>query len=520
MSLSARMLLKVPPVRRVIARLVNAEAAIADQQAELGAVDKRIASLSDSLNGLSEGLNEELARLADSIRSMRENLSFQRSVTDEIAKHMPPDRRTALEAQVHALNSMIPALNTRVDRLFAEQARGQLPPEQREALKSQAVAFNEIAADTANLEATLHGQQLQLGAINSTIFANQVNLAELNTAVDRLSKTVATNSDLSATVADLQRKNRLLRVGHGATFDELIVARKLSTAKPYRFEDLLAFSNSKKSLPTVPPLVFMHIPKTGGTTLNNILMKNYRYRMDSYGGDFFPRYFPDEFVSLVRTPEADDSRRPVFFTGHIDVSNDLFRYMPERYVVITMLRDPVDRIISHYRFHSTLSDSPLGIEIAGGLNILDYFDRFREAIPLQYESLVPRNDKAPQSNSKQVDEALRNLESNISLFGLQEEFDAFVISLARLLGLPHINYSALNQTPPTPVKVTSKQAAKLRELLALDIAFYEAAAKLYRKRKASLAFDIDAKVKAFKSEQNAYSRRRNTGTHQWARYYS
>jgi hypothetical protein len=563
------MLLKVPPVRRVIARLVNAEAAMADQQAELGnlgatiteekaklgAVDKKIASLNNSLRGLTDGLNEKLARLTDSVRSLREDLSFQRSVVGEIAKHMPPerraalesqvhalnvmheqqhgmiakiaehmppDRRTALEAQVHALNSMMLALNARVDRLVAEQARGQLLPEQREALESQAVAFKEIAADTANLKVTLHGRQLQLDAVNSAILANQVNLVELNAAVERLSKTVAASSDLPAIVADLRRENRLLRVGHGATFDELIVARKLSTAEPYRFEDLLAFRGGKsQSGLSVPPLIFIHVPKAGGTTINNFLMKNYKYRADSQGTNFFPRYFPTEFVSLVDPPFTDSDRlRPVFFTGHIGLDNEIFQRMPVRYAVATILREPVSRIISHYRFNSSVPSIFQSAIVDEGLDVIEYFERFRSAIPLQYEYFTTKAEKTSPDRQGQVATALLNLESKVSVFGIQEDFDAFVVLLAKLLGLPNVNFVRLNRTQSVPVTVTTKQAEKLRDLLALDIAFYKAAAKLYRQRKASLPFDVGAEVKSFKAEQKTYSKRRNTVAHQWTRYYS
>lgn len=65
-------------------------------------------------------------------------------------------------------------------------------------------------------------------------------------------------------------------------------------------------------------------------------MKNYRFRCDAYGPDFFPRYYPDESVSLVQPPGYDDTKRPVFFTGHIDLANELLRYMPVRYLAITM----------------------------------------------------------------------------------------------------------------------------------------------------------------------------------------
>jgi hypothetical protein len=274
-------------------------------------------------------------------------------------------------------------------------------------------------------------------------------------------------------------------------------------------------------MPPVPPLVFIHIPKAGGTTINNILMKNYRYRLDSYGKDFFPRYYPDEFISLVQPPQGDDTRRPVYFTGHIDVDNEVFRYMPVRYVTVTMLRDPIERVISHYRFHSTLSGSPLASDISQHqLDIVDYFKRSRETIGLQYEVFAPGAGDGANESPQAIEEALHNLESRVSFFGLQEDFDAFAVLLAELLGLADVHYAALNRTPADAFAVTQNQAAELRKLLAADIAFYDGASQLYRQRKKTLPFDLDARVNAFTVEQETYLERRNRRPHRWQGFYS
>jgi len=436
---------------------------------------------------------------------------------------------------------------------------------------SQRALLGEVAqhlppAQRANLEATLHGQQIQLGALNATMHANQIQLTSLNETVQRLSTEAGSQHELlsgvsatapqlarlEATIADQQAKlgalrdlvhqlggppqeqqalaasnaqltqeNRLLRVGHGATFEELAVRGKASTGAPYRFEDLLSLRQgaSAASPPSVAPLVFVHVPKAGGTTLNNILMKNYKYRLDSYGKDFFPRYYPDEFVSLVQAPIYDDTRRPAFFTGHIDLANDIFRYMPVRYVAITMLRDPVQRIVSHYRFHSTLLESPLAAEIANGkLGIVDYFEHFRATIPLQYEMLAPRAGEIGD-HAGGAAEALRNLEDRISFFGLQDKFDEFVVLLSELLGLPDVLYKPLNKTPSNAAKVTRKQTEELKGLLAEDIAFYDGAVQLYQRRAAALTFDLAAGVKAFRQEEDGYLERRHH-RHPWSVSYA
>jgi hypothetical protein len=281
---------------------------------------------------------------------------------------------------------------------------------------------------------------------------------------------------LKAEIAAKDREIRLLTVSYGHTFDELRAAGKAGGGSPYTFDDLLAIGASETS-PTVPPCVFVHVPKVGGTTLNHILMKNYRWRVDSYGPDFFPRYYPDEFISLVQPPNDDDTRRPVFFTGHITLDNDVFRHMPVRYAAITMLRDPVQRMISNYRFHSSLTASPHHEAIKNGASILQYLDRFKDEILLQYRMFAPNGG---------VDEALANLESRISIFGLQDRYDEFLSALSTLLGLPDISHRPLNRTVASAAPVSDDDIQKLRARLSEEIAFYEGAVALYEKRVAAL----------------------------------
>jgi hypothetical protein len=323
---------------------------------------------------------------------------------------------------------------------------------------------------------------------------------------------------LSDQVATRDREIRLLRVDHGATFEELEAAGKVGAGSPYRFEELLSVREavSAAAAPGVPPLVFIHVPKTGGTTLNSILAKNYRYRIDSYGANFFPRYFPDEFVALVRPPAADDTRRPAFFTGHIDLANAVFRYMPVRYVAVTLLRHPVRRVMSHYRFHSRHMASPLAAQIRDDrLGVVEYFHRFREMIRLQYEIF------APQEGS--VTDALRNLSDRVSLFGLQERYDEFIVLLSELLGITDIVRAPLNRTVLDAVAVGPEEEGDLAAMLASDIEFYEGAAELYNNRLQRLNLNIGARVDSFGTLRESYAhsaRRFWTRRHPWTDYYA
>jgi hypothetical protein len=292
--------------------------------------------------------------------------------------------------------------------------------------------------------------------------------------------------------------------------DEISI-RRAGGGSPYHFDDLVSLS--PENTQPVPPLVFIHIPKTAGTTVNNLLMKNFRYRLDAYGANFFPRYYPEEFVSLVGAPRSDDTRRPVFFTGHIDVDNDVFRYIPAAYIAVTVLRDPVQRIVSHYRGESTLPDSPVGGDIRSGkLTIMDFFRRLYPPYQLQHQTFAPK--------SHSVGDALRNLEKKVSLFGLHERFDEFVVLLSELLGLPNLVQMPVNRTAADAAEVTASHIEELRGLLADEVAFYELAAALYGRRVEKFGRDhLESQVDELRQANRDYSVRRLERPHAWTRFY-
>jgi hypothetical protein len=307
----------------------------------------------------------------------------------------------------------------------------------------------------------------------------------------------------------VEAENRKLRLGGGATFEELEAAGKAGGGRAYRFDDLLSLSPT--SAAPAPPLVFIHVPKTAGAIVNQILMKNYRYRFDSYGDEFFPRYFPNEFVSLVGPPLPNDMRRPAFFTGAIDMANDVFRYMPVRYVVITLLRDPIERMITHYRDYSS-SHSTLREEMRSGkFTVLDFVRRFYPRNLLQHEIFAPQ--------SRQVADAVHALENDVSLFGFQDRFDEFIVLMQDLLGLPDIVHAPLNSTPEDAAPVEASHIDELREILAKDIMFYNAARELYARRIAGLNPGLTAAVERFRREQvQTLAHRRSD--HVWTRFYA
>jgi hypothetical protein len=344
---------------------------------------------------------------------------------------------------------------------------------------SPIVAFEERDIRQLYIEGTLEFVDDDRGRRCAVLAKPHTHAAALGALAD-----TSTTRTPEASAAELQTRDekiRRLTVGDGPTFDELAAEGKIGRGMPYRFSELAQIDVGDP----VPPLVFIHVPRTAGTTVNKILMKNYKYRADSYGASFFPPYFPSQFLWLVSSPRsADDRNRPAFFTGHIDLGNEIFRHMPVRHLVITMLREPVERIISHYRFNSTQPSIFQKAIREQNLDVVGYLKYFGAAVPQQYELFAPAS---VGNDEERVARALGNLEASVSIFGLQERFNEFTPMLTTLIGLPDVSHKTLNKLPPGAADVTPEQIEQLQPLLKHDIDFYEGATKLYHQRRELMA---------------------------------
>lgn len=89
---------------------------------------------------------------------------------------------------------------------------------------------------------------------------------------------------------------------------------------------------------TYPALYHMHLQKTGGVSLNTIRLYAYPRR------DRFPGWRLEHLVGW--TPDRVASYR--LYVGHFGAA--LLDLLPAQTVTITVLREPVERMLSHLRF--------------------------------------------------------------------------------------------------------------------------------------------------------------------------
>lgn len=117
--------------------------------------------------------------------------------------------------------------------------------------------------------------------------------------------------------------------------------------------------------PEMPKLVLMHIPKTGGTSLHF-----------HFSQHFLPEEICPERFSRLDNIDPNQLKKYKYFSGHYNFQQ--IRFIPGPKCIVTLLRDPVDRILSNYYFWKRHSWDLIklhqlrGPEIAKRTNLLEF----------------------------------------------------------------------------------------------------------------------------------------------------
>lgn len=232
------------------------------------------------------------------------------------------------------------------------------------------------------------------------------------------------------------------------------------------------------------PLVFLHIPKAAGSTFDNVIPKNY----DINGVIHInPPAFYQNPSALVK-----EGRLPRAFMGHFKLNQYMYQLLTEPFIHVTILREPIGRLISYYNF----------------LLAAPKHGRHKKAATMTFEDFVESKNNHECHNGQALrvsgflnrrfvrkplpaDEALElakeSLLKRFTFFGLTERYPEFMLTCRRLLGWGNLYYAKRKVTRDTPNRISRKDLSeqvinRARELNEVDVRLYDWAVALVEER--------------------------------------
>lgn len=184
------------------------------------------------------------------------------------------------------------------------------------------------------------------------------------------------------------------------------------------------------------PVVFFHVPKTGGLSLSAVMRR--QYPQGTIKELWLQR--PETISEFLGMPEEERARlRGV--SGHFPFGMHEYLAPGARY--ITLLRNPVERLLSEYRH---LADNPedwgvwqppesifKSVDSYVDYIIENNLANVQTRLISGYLNLDDRPPLAPLPDDA-VDRAIANLTGHFAVVGLTERFDESLLLMKRVLG--------------------------------------------------------------------------------------
>lgn len=223
----------------------------------------------------------------------------------------------------------------------------------------------------------------------------------------------------------------------------------------------------RSRFPPDETLIFTHIPKTAGTTLDHVLcsvaqacgLSWYRLNGTIYGSLLGPA--KREAASRIPA-EIDILRAARIVTGHLAVG--LHRHLTSRAYYVVLLREPVTRTISE--INQTLRS--LGAEAAHAV-----IAEKRLVDNMQVRMLAGCEDPSVPCDEAMLDAAKKALRERIFFFGFSETFSSFLENVLSLCGWPAVLFARRNVTEASGPHIDSGLRSTLEDIDRYDTRFID-----------------------------------------------
>lgn len=264
-----------------------------------------------------------------------------------------------------------------------------------------------------------------------------------------------------------------------------------------------------------PLIAFVHIPKTAGGTVSSMFVAAYSKRGMHKAGNYLkgPELAERKIARADAGWENWHRNGGRVTVGHMPYG--LYRtYLPRNTSYMTFLREPVDRVLSHYYRHIHRSDpSRAGVrkQYPGARVKADSIEQALVDMNLpQLNNLCTRflcgRDPFEELPDSALDDAKENLRA-FEFVGIQERFEESVVLLQRMFGLgalPYVDRHVSNEGErPGVDEISDEQRALIEDRNRLDAELYRFGLGLFEEAVAQAGEGFAAAVEELRARDRA-----------------
>ena len=216
-------------------------------------------------------------------------------------------------------------------------------------------------------------------------------------------------------------------------------------------------------------LIFLHIPKTGGMSFSPIIVRQFpQEAVYQINGSL--RVSAEELCSLSGERKAN-IQCPY---GHMPFG--LHTCLSQPSVYVTLLRNPVERIISAYYYSLRRPEWGFHQQIVErNLSLHDFVvDKVSAELHNEQTRMLSGSDE-PVTAIDALDRAKKNLDAHFVVAGLTERFDEFLLLCRMLLGWRNVFYQKknINRHRPQLGEISPRTISVIEKHNSLDLELYD-----------------------------------------------